>query len=154
MKETKLLYSDNTTLMEILEKAHHDPFHSEQMPTMNSAFLAGTVGQDDSDDESDQDSDVHNSETEAWSFNMSENAQADNNSSSDDESNNAKRQSSSDTDDSQIESSFGYHQGDSKHKRRKRDTTSSQSSNDSGSESEKDASQDRYSEYGSASDSE
>jgi hypothetical protein len=154
MKETKLLYSDNTKLMEILEKAHHDPFHSEQMPTMNSAFLAGTVGQDDSDDESDQDSDVHNSETEAWSFNMSENAQADNNSSSDDESNNAKRQSSSDTDDSQIESSFGYHQGDSKHKRRKRDTTSSQSSNDSGSESEKDASQDPYSEYGSASDSE
>jgi hypothetical protein len=61
--------------MEILEKAHHDPFHTNQMPTMNSAFLASTGGQEDSDGESDQDHGIHDSEPEEWPFQMSKKAQ-------------------------------------------------------------------------------
>jgi hypothetical protein len=44
MKEAKQLHAHNSKIMEILEKAHHDPFHTNQMPTMNSAFLASTEG--------------------------------------------------------------------------------------------------------------
>ena len=155
MQEAKQLYADNSKIMEILEKAHHEPFHTDQMPTMNSSFLAGTGGQDYSDSESDQDSDMQHSETEAWSFHTSEKAQEDVGSSSEeDEYNNKKRRQSTDTDDSQIESSFSYNKGDSNHKRRKRDRSPSQTSEDSDSQSEKGSSQDQHSDFGSATDSE
>jgi hypothetical protein len=147
IKETKKLYTNNPKIMEILEKAHHDPFHTDQMPTMNSAFLASTGGQEDSGDESDQDHDAHDSEpTEEWSFHMSEKAQEESGSSSDGSDYNDKRRSSVDADDSQIESSFSCYKGDPKHKRRKQDSTSSHSSDNSGDESEKGPPQGNYSD--------
>jgi hypothetical protein len=122
IKETKQLCSNNPKIMEILEKAHHDPFHTDQMPTMNSVFLASTGGKKIvMMSQSEQDHNTHDSEPEEWSFHMSENAQGEHSPSSDGSDYNNKRRSSVDTDDSQVESSFSCHKGDSKYKRRKRD---------------------------------
>ncbi len=154
MKETKKLYAHNSKIMEILEKAHHDPFHTNQMPTMNSAFLASTEGQEDSDDESDQGHEIHDSDPESWTFHMSEKVQEENHSSSDGSEYNNKRRLSVDTDDSQIETSFSHYTGDSKHKRRKQDSTSGYSDDNSGNESEMGSPQGDYSDEGSPYDTE
>ena len=154
IKETKQLYTNNPKIMEILEKAHHDPFHTDQMPTMNSVFLASTGGQEDSDDESEQDRNSQDSEPDEWSFHMSENAQEEDSSSSDGSNYNNKRRSSVDTDDDQIESPINYHKGGSKHKRRKQDSTSSHSGDNTDNESEQGSYQEDYSDVGSPYDTE
>ena len=154
MKETKKLYAHNSKIMEILEKAHHDPFHTNQMPTMNAAFLASTVGQEDSDDESDQDHEIQESEPGSWTFHMNEKVQEESHSSSDGSEYNNKRRLSVDSDDSQIETSFSHYTGDSKYKRRKQDSTASESEDNSGNESEISSPQGDYSEDGSPYDTE
>ena len=142
MKEVKQLYTNNPELMDILEQAHHDPFQSNQMQTMNAAFLASTEGQEESDDNRDQfshDSDQCSAENDAWSFHTRDKSQYEDNTSSSDDGIYRKRSSSIESDGSQRSSSFRFKEGSSNHKRQRRDSTSSQSAEDDNSESEKDS---------------
>ena len=142
MREVKQLYTNNPELMDILEQAHHDPFQSNQMQTMNAAFLASTEGQEESDDNRGQfphDSDQCSTENDEWSFHTRDKSQYEDNTSSSDDGSYRKRNSSIESDDSQMSSSFRFKEGSSNHKRQRRGSTSSQSADDDNSESEKDS---------------